>query len=225
MLTNRDAISQLRDSLKEKSADSTYSNQFLYNILMKHAAWIVRREVSAGRIYRNNYIFQTLTCFDIMEVSPIDKDCDIKTACKIYRTVRKLPKLFQDENGAIIKEVKSIDGSEIFTDTNSSNWSNIESSPYFKYNKTNYYIYMHGHLFFPVKAPKKIVVVGYFVNDVSNEGTCGQPKKCSKFMDDYFRIPEWLEGEIFGKALEELAGITKKMPEDEQIDSNPTRKS
>jgi hypothetical protein len=37
-------------------------------------------------------------------------------------------------------------------------------------------------------------------------------------------LPDWLEAEMFSKALEQLAGITEKIPEDEKIDKNPNRK-
>ena len=225
MLTHRQAISQLRDLIKERSADSTYSNQFLYQVLSKHAKWLIRRETRAGRIYRSVSLFQTLRCFEVME-APMIEGCDIDIKCKIYRTVSKLPAAWEDAGGLMIKEVKSIDGSHVFASTSASQWVNIENSPYSKYSKSNYYFYSNGYLYFPKKAPKLINVVAYFIEDVSDIcSCCDENVKCKRFMDELFRIPEWIEAEVFAKALEELAGVTKRMIEDEQIDSNTNRKS
>lgn len=225
MLSNRQAISQLRDLIKERSADSTYTNQFLYQILSKHAKWLIRRETRAGRIYRSVSLFQTLKCFEVMEASTIE-GCDIDIKCKIYRTVAKLPSAWEDANGLMIKEVKSIDGSHVFAQISPSQWVNLNTSPYSKYSKSNYYFYSNGYLYFPKKAPKLINIVAYFIDDISQYcSCCEENKKCTRFLDQVFRIPEWIEAEVFAKALEELVGITKRMIEDEQIDSNTTRKS
>jgi hypothetical protein len=161
-----------------------------------------------------------------METSPIDENCEIQTGCKIFRTISKLPELWESPSGPMIKEVKSIDGSHIFNNTSASAWPNIEHSPYFKYNTSQYYFYSGGYIFFPKKAPRQVNIVGYFKDDVSDKGSCANKDiKCKPFLDRPFRIPDWIEGELFAKALEELAGVTKRLPEDEQIDSNPTRKS
>lgn len=226
MLTNRQAINQLRDSLKERNSDSTQSNQFLFRVLHKHAKWLIRRDASSGRIFRSSSLFQTLGCFDIIETSPIDGCCEIQTKCKVYRTAEKIPAAWEGPSGLMIKEVKSIDGSHIFSPTTPAMWTNIEASPYFKYNKANYYFYSNGYLFFPVKAPRQINIIAYFMDDVSTVGSCCKDTdKCLPFLDRTFRVPDWLEGEVFAKALEELAGVTKRLPEDEQLDANPTRKS
>ena len=51
MSSKRNTIETFRDMLKERNADSTYTNKFLYEVLTKHAKWLIRREVAAGRRY------------------------------------------------------------------------------------------------------------------------------------------------------------------------------
>ena len=49
-------------------------------------------------------------------------------------------------------------------------------------------------------------------------------RPCTRYLDTRFMFPEWVEAEMFNKALELLVGVSKKLPEDNQIDKNPTRK-
>lgn len=228
-LTNRQAILQLRESLRERGADSTYSNRFLYSILHKHALWLIKREESSGRIYKNSSLFKPLKSFEVMEVSSILSDClTIETSCKIFRTVEKLPECWEDNDGYMIRDVTSVDllGAVSFSPTTMTAWRNIENGPYFKYNKSYYYFLLDNYLYFPQRAPKFVNILAYFKRDVSNYVCCGKEKtkECVKFLDEEFNIPGWIQGELFSQALQELAGITKRMPEDEQIDTNTLRK-
>ena len=117
-MTKRNAIEIFRDELRERNADSNYTNQFLYNVLLNHAKWLIKREVSGGRIYVNNSFFQTLSCQEVIEVSSVDDCCPIKTNCKVYRTKDKLPEMWIDNEGPIIKGVSSVDGTTDFFFTN-----------------------------------------------------------------------------------------------------------
>jgi hypothetical protein len=45
--------------VQERNADSTYTNKDLYQNFMEQAFWLIKREASAGRIYRNSSFFQT----------------------------------------------------------------------------------------------------------------------------------------------------------------------
>src|SRR6478735_12667225 len=118
MSTKRQVIETFRDELKERNADSEYTNQFLYNELLKQAKWLIRREVAAGRIYINSSIFQTLHCVPIVETSTTEDCCPVKTNCKIYRTRDKLPEMWLDTNGPVLKSVVSVDGTTDFFYTN-----------------------------------------------------------------------------------------------------------
>jgi hypothetical protein len=59
MSTKRQVIESFRNKLRERNADSNYSNQFLYNTLTEHAKWLIKREISSGRIYsRRNFYYR-----------------------------------------------------------------------------------------------------------------------------------------------------------------------
>jgi hypothetical protein len=225
-MTKRTAITIIREELKEVNADSTYSNYFLYNELLKHAKWLIKREVGAGRIYSNDSIFQTLNCINVIETSTIDPCCPVKTNCRIFRTEEKLPDMWMDNNGPIIRNVRSVDNMTDFTMTNPTTWQRKHNDPYQIEGKIKYAFYSDGYLWFPEYNPHKVRIFAFFQDDTVNMDYCSQQTKdCLRFLDTRFMIPDWLEGEMYAKALESLAGITKKMPEDLDIDKNSNRKN
>lgn len=227
--TKRQLIETFREKLRERNADSTYTNQFLYNVLSEHAKWLIRREVSAGRIYINNSFFQTLSCVDVIETSTVDECCPIKTNCKIYRTKNKLPDMWIDNSGPVLKSVSSVDGSTDFFYTNSTTWQSKRNDPYNKMSSTKYSFFSDGYLWFPEHNPHKVNVYGFFTDDLSMSNRecedCQDVKPCVRFLDTSFVLPGWLISEMMGKALQEVAGVTKKLPEDVDINKNPNRKN
>ena len=224
-MTKRNAIEIFRDELKERNADSTYTNQFLYNILLNHAKWLIKREVSGGRIYVNNSFFQTLSCQEVIEVSTVDSCCPVKTNCKIYRTKDKLPEMWIDNEGPIIKLVSSVDGTTDFFFTNSTTWQSKRNDPYQKMSSIKYSFFADNYLWFPEHNPHLVNIYGFYTDDITDKSNCSENKECTRYLDTLFMLPGWLEAEMFAKALEQTAGITKKLPEDEQIDKNPNRKN
>lgn len=232
MSTKRTVINLLREELRERNADSTYPNQFLYNVLLEHSKWLIKREISAGRIYRNTTFFQTLPCREVIEVSSVDSCCPVKTNCTIYRTKNKLPEIWDDTVGPIIRAVTSVDGSTDFFPVSASDWQNKKNDPYQKMADLKYSIYSDGYLWFPAHNPNLVNIYAFFKDDVKlipqdkcEGGDCDNKEDCIVYLDTKFFVPDWIEAEIISKAAEQLAGITKRLPEDNQIDKNPTRKN
>lgn len=225
MSTKRQVIDSLRNKLRERNADSNYSNQFLYQTLIEQAKWLIKREINSGRIYKNVAFFQMLQCQNVIETSLVDPCCPVKTNCKIYRTECKLPDFWIDEDGPILKNVTSVDGSTSFEMTTPTTWEDIKIDPYQKKSKQKYAFYSDGYIWFPEHNPHKINILGFWTDDISDRNGCTEDKPCLRYLDTRFLIPDWLEAEMIAKALELLAGVSKRLPEDEQIDKNPTRRS
>lgn len=224
-MTKRTAIETFRDELRERNADSNYTNQFLYNVLLNHAKWLIKREVSAGRIYINNSFFQTLSCQEVIEVSTIDPCCPVKTNCKIYRTKNKLPEMWIDNQGPIVKAISSIDGTTDFFPTSATTWQSKKLDPYQQMSDTKYTFFADNYFWFPEHNPHRVNIFGFYTDDITQFNDCSEKPPCIRFLDTQFMLPGWLEAEMFAKALEQVAGITKRLPEDEQIDKNTNRKN
>lgn len=225
MSTKRQRIDSLRNKLRERNSDSNYSNQFLYQSLIEQDKWLIKREINSGRIYKNVAFFQTLLCQEVIETPLIDACCPVKTNCKIYRTKCKLPDFWIDEDGPIIKNITSVDNSTSWQYTTPTTWSSIKEDPYQKKSKIMYVFFADGYLWFPEHNPHFINVIGFWVDDVSDKNGCSKNEECLRFMDTPSFLPDWLEAEAQAKALELLAGVSKRLQEDEDINKNPTRKS
>lgn len=228
-MTKRQAIETLRQELKERNADSKYSNQFLYNELLKQAKWLIKREVSGGRIYVNNSLFQTLKCIEVIEVSAIDECCPIKSDCKIYRTKSKLPEAWIDNSGPILRSISSVDNSTDFFYISPITWLSKKNDPYEKMSNIKYAFFADNYIWFPIHNPHRITISGYFVDEVTNDDFCSEcqdkDKECVRFLDTKFLLPEWLEAEMYAKTLQQFAALTIRLQEDEQIDKNTNRKN
>lgn len=223
-MTKRQAIDSLRKKIQEVNADSNFSNKFLYNELISQAKWLIKRDIQAGRIYKNTYFFQTLRCQNVIETSLIDPCCPIKTNCKIYRTECKIPDIWIDNGGPILKTVASVDFSTTFSMISPKLWESKRQDPYQRKHKQMYAFYADGYIWFPEQNPHLINLVGFWADDVDQLNGCADNPECVRFLDTRFMIPDWLEAEMFAKAFQQLVP-TKQIPEDMQIDKNTNRKN
>ncbi len=227
MSTKRDIIDSLRVKLREKGADSTFSNKFLYQTILEQASWLIKREANAGKIWTSDSLFQNLP-IKIVEVSLIDSCLPVKTNCKIYRSENRLPSIWEETDGQIIRSVSSIDNSTDFFFTTSTAWSKKKKDPYRNKGVQNYFFFDDGYIWIPDKNPHYVIVQAFFIDEISlvmDDCIDCNEKECIKFLDTPSRIPVWIEAELLSKAVELLAGVSKKEPEDEKIDKNTNDKS
>lgn len=227
MSTKREIIDSVRNKLREANADSTYSNKFLYQSLLEQAKWLILRESAAGRIWGSNYLFQNYTV-RMIEVPLIDSCLPISAKCTIYRSAEKIPNIWQDGSGAMLKSVSSVDGSEDFYYTTSGVWMHKRIDPYKSKSEQKYCFFEDGYLWIPEHNPHYVTILSYYIDDIAlnpqNCIDCGD-KDCVRFLDTQFTAPEWVEAELLSKTVQLLAGISKRMPEDEEINKNTTRKT
>lgn len=222
--TNREIIAKLRKSIQEKDADSTFTNKFLYSKLKEHAKWLIRREITSGRIYRSKSLFQIAPCVPVVKASKINDCCPIKTQCTVFRTRYKLEDLWEDEYGPVITRVTSIDGSTEFTILSAKEYQTKKDNPYIKWVREKFAFYSDGFIWWENEAPKKVNVNGFFENDISTKYHCDNVQEdCIPFLDQKFLVPGWIEAELISKAVEQILGQTKRMPTDVNIDKNENR--
>lgn len=225
-MTNREIIAKLRKRIQEKDIDSTFTNKFLYSSLKEHAKWLIKREISADRIYRSRDLFQTRPCMPVVKASKISDCCPIKTKCIVYRTRYKLDEAWSDEYGPLITRVTSIDGSVEFMPLSVQDYKRKKDSPYAQYDKALYVFYDDNYLWFEEEAPKKINITYFPQDDITGKYGCTPDccdNICVSILDKKFMIPGWVEAELLDKLVNQLTGTTKRMPEDTSVDKNTNR--
>lgn len=104
----------------------------------KHSFWLIQRESDKLKLVSTESLFQTYKCLDVIKAPLIDSCCGVKLLDEeltIYRTKDKLPKLYEDLAGPIIREITSIDGNTSIKLITVKDFKRKIKSPYFKYNR------------------------------------------------------------------------------------------
>lgn len=222
-ITRREAISLLRNKLREVNADSTFTNRFLYSVLNEHAKWLIIREFKSSKLTSSKSLYRILPCMPTKKVSRIDERCPIKIeGLDIYRTEKRLPDVWENERGPIIRRVMSIDNFTNYKLISASDWQDKKNNPYLDKTKEKYVFYEDGYLWFPEAHPKNVNVEAFFKDDISdyNYCDCEIETECKKFLDHPFFIPSWIQAELMDKAFQQLAGQTMAIPHDTNINKN-----
>lgn len=224
-MTKREAISILRDKIKERSIDTTYTNFFLYKVLEEQFSWLIRRDIA--RVYKSTELFQVLKEFQVDEILP--SDCEIDTNCRMFRTRYALPEIWIDDKGPVIRSITSIDFSTAFTRININEIKDKLVNPYVRIAKEKYYYFLEGYIYFLDFNPNKVNISAFFKDDLSlferKCTDCDESKDCKLYLDSKLFVPTWTLAEAQAKALDQLARVSKALPEDVQPDNNPNRKN
>lgn len=220
-MTNREAISTVKRLFRQINADSLMSNKFVYSLLKKHAKWLIYRDSDKLRLLRKHKIYQKIKCLKVIEAPGIDPCCGIRSVnCTIFRTEVKIPSLYEDSEGVIIKSITSIDGWTDIILTTPSSIKRMLNNPW-KGKSKNKYIYAFfndGYIYFPKNHLKMIEVEGLFTKKVDEKMNCGPCKDCDKtpcpkFLDTDFVIPDYLEAQMMDAVMKDLSNTYIRLPE------------
>jgi hypothetical protein len=208
-----ESISRVRNLIKARNQDSLLTDRQIFSVIVKHVHWLVKREDGQNKLMRFDSIFQTLDFVELEEIDKIEAGCSgIQSGCTFRRTVNKLPDFIHGYYGPLIRSVTSIDSSQELQKTNPSTFSSIQSSKSFKYNKTLYYWYLNGRLYFPNIDWDSVRVEGVFIDDIS-QYNCEPEDNCIPKQNQIFNIPEYLLGEMESQVLKDF-GFSLQVPTD-----------
>lgn len=223
-MTNRELISQVKTKVRAVNADAKLTNKFIYSLINKHARWLIKRESDKLNLMGISSIFQTLKCVKIEEAPAIDECCGIRNKCTVMRTKFKLPKMFEDGSGVIIKSIYTIDGSEDFTYIKINDYIRKLEDPNSVYDKTKYVFYNNGYLYFPKSKIRMVMVKAFFEEDVQKFNSCENKDlpKCVSRLDEESFLPEYIMGELLDFVFKDLIDMKKIQP-DEDINKNQNR--
>lgn len=224
-LTVREVISEIKKSVKEQTADSRLTNKYIYGIIKKHTAYFIRQMSDALRIIRINSLYQPMKCVEMEEAPTIDDCCGLRGKCTIYRSKDKIPDLYEDSYGAIIKSVKTIDHSKQYTVITPDQWLNKKSNPWLSTDKNIYFFWYNGRIYTPNVTYKKIEVLGLFQDDISDLTICDTctdhpEEECHRFMDKRFILTKDMWRVVSQMVIEEIAKVYKAIPIDTNVNKN-----
>jgi hypothetical protein len=221
-MTIREAISGVKSGVNKVNADAHVSNKRAWNLLLKHSEWLVDRDSNQMRLGRKEDIFLNYKGAEIENIPTIDQCYEIVSGNYIKRTREKIPPVFEDRNGLIIKGVYSLDDSTSIERTTFEEYRGKKKNPWGR--KTDkFYFYKDGYIYGDL--PKRINVVALFKEDpelYNNCINCGDNEKCLSFLDSLWTTPKSIGAQVIDFVVKEIAG-SLAVPNQEAINKNETR--
>jgi len=202
-------VSRIRKLIKAENQDAFITDRLIYSVVNKHGAWLLRREDNTMKLIRMISAYESLDLVDLIEVDKVSAGCaGIKSNCIIMRSDEKIPDLYEGYFGPLIRTISSLDGSEQIYPTTAVQYTKLANSKNYKYNKTKYYWFEDGYLYFPNIDWDAVKVEGIFKSDISDY-KCDDCKKgkCKSAQERRFNIPDYLMGELENFARQELMGL------------------
>lgn len=218
-------ISQIRNDLKQFTVDSKLTDRDIFSVLKSHSYWIISQESDKLKISKQQHLFQEYKCAEVIPVPTTDECCNIQTKCKIYRTKDKLPSMFTDDIGQIIRSVTSVDWSQDLQRTSYENFLRIQKDVDYKYNTTKYYFIRDNYMYFPTTQWRKINMLVYCDTDISLYNTCGcnDNDGCLKMQDRLWRVPDKLQARIMDAAINEFSKTYMRVQYDDTANKTPNK--
>lgn len=218
MTTIGTVISRVRNQLKSVKQDAFLTDREIFTIVKKYAQLYMRRQDSLNRIMKFNSVFQPLDFVELIEVDKIQAECrGITSDCTIKRTKDKIPATMEGYYGPLIRSVSSLDGYVDVEPTFPKTFERIFKQKTFKYNKTKYYWFLNGYLFFPNIDWDAVKMEGVFEDNVSKYN-CDTTDDCAYKQESIMYVPEFLFAEIEQNVVKDFS-TQLQIPQDTQADN------
>ena len=222
-MTNREAIYRVKRLFREVNADSRFSNKLAYTLLRSTSKLLIYRESERLKLSKKSNIYKILKCVNVIEAPAIDTCCGISSMCKVWRTEEKLPEIYEDSYGPIIREVTTIDNGQSISITNATTFRSKLKNPWLspKKKQDKFTYYSDGYLYFPLGGFRKINIEAFFEEEPKSLCEDGDNEDCTRFLDKSFTIPDYLEKSLFDMVEQEISATYRPVPEkSHQIDKN-----
>ena len=215
MTTVGETISRVRNTLKAVKEDAFLTDRNIYFLLTKYGQTLLKREDNQFRLMKISSIFQALPYLELIDVDKVEAGCiGVYSGCYFKRSKEKLPTILNGVFGPIIRTVSSIDGTIELFRTDPGTWASMTKTTTWKYNRSIYFWYLNGYLYFPNVDWDAVRVEAIFEGQVD---TC-TTDDCLIKQDQPLPFPEYLFSEIEQFTVKELT-IAMQVPPDVNDDS------
>ena len=215
MTTVGETISRVRNTLKAVKEDAFLTDRNIYFLLTKYGQTLLKREDNQFRLMKISSIFQVLPYLELIDVDKVEAGCiGVYSGCYFKRSKEKLPTILNGVFGPIIRTVSSIDGTIELFRTDPGTWASMTKTTTWKYNRSIYFWYLNGYLYFPNVDWDAVRVEAIFEGQVD---TC-TTDDCLIKQDQPLPFPEYLFSEIEQFTVKELT-IAMQVPPDVNDDS------
>lgn len=208
-------VSRVRNSIKAVKEDAFVTDRYLWSVITKYAKLFMKREDNQNKLKRFKSSWITLPCVALVEVDKIEACCGITSGCTIMRTKDKIPTPFEGPNGPLFRTISSLDNSFEVYPTEPGTYTSMSKTSTWKYNKSKYYWYLNGYMYFPNIEWDGIKIEGIFEDDINQFACDGKDAEgdCTVKQDQKTNIPEDLFAEIEQQVLAEILPSAQLPPD------------
>ena len=215
-----EVISRIRGQVKAEVQDAFVTDRYIYSLITKNAKFLMRRQDFANKLMKFNSIWNFLPYVELIEVDKVEAHCTgIKSGCTIKRTKDKLPNMIEGYWGPLIRTVSSIDNSIELYPTQPGTYASMTKTTHFKYNKSKFFWYLNGYLYFPDIDWDAVRVEAVFDDNIG-DWLCEGEDKCLPRYEQKLNIPEFLFAEIENQILAVMTNTLKIPSEDSDNKQN-----
>jgi len=215
-----EVVARIRGQVKAEVQDAFVTDRYIYSLIIKQAKFLMRRQDFANKLMKFNSIWNFLPFVQLIEVDKVEAHCTgIQSGCTIKRTKDKLPKIIEGYWGPLIRTVSSIDNSLELYPTQPGTYTSMTKTTSFKYNKSKFFWYLNGYLYFPNIEWDAVRVEAVFDDDIG-DWLCDSADKCIPRYEQKINIPEFLFAEIEAQILSIMINTVKIPSEDSDNKQN-----
>lgn len=209
-------VSRVRNSIKAVKEDAFVTDRYLWSVITKYAKLFIKRQDNQNKLLRFKSFWKTLPCVPLIEVDKIEACCGIESGCTIMRTKDKLPTPFEGPIGPMFRTVSSLDVSQEVYQTEPGTYTSMTKTSTFKYNKSKYYWWLNGYMYFPNIPWDGIRIEGVFEDDINQFACDGKDAEgeCTPKQNQATNIPEDLFAEIEQQVLAEILPQAQLPPDE-----------
>lgn len=130
-MTNREIISEVINDLRALHVDDRVSERYVLNKLKTVNALLLKRENEQLRLYDDNNVWFPIECLEMEPLDPKSYPDGCKGAnviAKIHsytRSIYPIPQIYSSRNGALIREILTMDDGGIYRPTTPQEYARI----------------------------------------------------------------------------------------------------
>ena len=230
-MTNNEIVSRITNGLKSLNKDDRISRRYILNVAQNIATFLISQKLRDKSLFREDNIYTTIECFEMIKKDRFNCDViEFRSCNKLMRSKEKLPELVYSRYGGSIKEVTSINYTDLsqhgtlFLPSTVSQYRRDRRRELQSDNR-KFYI-RDGYLYLPdseveVVALYVLTVDEYKAKKVSG---CSNDDACKSAWDFEFVCPDKLLNVVVQEAIKEVS-LQKQVVEDTNPNMDENLKS
>lgn len=213
-------VARLRTALKEVTSDSMYSNRALWNEFTSNAKVFIKRDADNERkIYRTAEAWQKL-CIKMEKSSPLLCDIHVSAGYCIYKSLFKLPNLFETSTGPLVQFISTPDNSVNITLVTPMEFQ-IKTN--LRYSKGKFAFIYDGYLWTNLAYPNLVLSGIFFGSKKDCECDQTSTSNCSSMLDTPAGVPSYLVAPALTATLQMLLPTLNK-PTDNMVNVSESQR-